>query len=138
MLRKIGWNLGLTREGKTELSNILYDTAVVYKRDRSVKDLEISDSFTRGRTPVDVPLRSSMTGDEENYIKFEGSNITIALDDEEICDQFKDGETVRLKYRKIQVVVFDYEPPNFEKKKPLRKVLTGYRLYGAVDWVDLV
>lgn len=125
-LRKLGWNLGLTRETIEELSDILYETATVVS-----KDHEEGEVYSWLWGSVNPALGFLWAEDEEYNISFRGERTSFDLDDEKLFKAFKTGETVKLGYTEVYELTYDYIPPAFDRKQFLGKRLKGYRFVNA-------
>ncbi len=134
ILKKIGHWFELTKEIKTELSDILYDIATVskdYQPEDNQMGTGIALGTATGNIGMGVALGSAMSEDEEYKIRLKGSKVTIDLDDRQIYEQFENGDQVRLAYRETQRVTSDYIPPNFERKQEIERVLSDPRFVSA-------
>ena len=114
-LKKIGYNLGLTTRYRTELSDILYETAVVTSKNHQ----EEEDNFVLGVALGNPALGIVLSEDEEYTINFKGPKTEFELDDETTFKKFKINEKVKLGYVEKYEITSDYVPPNFDKKQQL-------------------
>lgn len=121
-LRKIGWSLGLTKERRTELSDVLYEIGKVTAKNYQ----EEEDNLPLGIAMGNIALGLALSEDEEYNISFRGSKTSFDFDDKELFRAFKVGDKVRLGYREKYKVTSDYVPPNFDQKQQLDRVLSDY------------
>src|SRR3989344_3182217 len=77
-LKKIGWSLGLTKERRTELSDVLYETGRV-----TAKNYQGGiNSLPFGIATGNIGLGIALSKDEEYNISFRGQRISFDMDDE--------------------------------------------------------
>jgi hypothetical protein len=126
VFKEICWYLGLTSERKSKFSESLYDTAVVSK-----EYVPENDNFVLGIAMGNPALGLVMSDDAKYNIRFHGKNANIELDDKKTFERFDDGDTVELEYKKIQKIIFDYMPPNWENKQEICRFPNGYIFVNA-------
>lgn len=119
---KLAWHLGLTKEsGIGDESDINYEIAVVQPKDYN------NNNNNKG-TAIFDKIKKSMLYDNSNKPKvhFNGP-VPFCVDENEICESLKIGDCVEIQYRVQYVDTLDYVPPDFENKKIIKRVITGYR-----------
>jgi hypothetical protein len=127
-LRKIGWILGLTKERKTELSDVLYETGSVTAKNYQ----EEEDNLPLGVAMGNIDLGVALSEDEKYNISFRGPRTSFDFEDEGLFRAFKVGDKVKIGFREEYTVTSDYIPPNFDQKQQLDRVLSRYR-FVSVD-----
>jgi len=130
-LKKILWGVGLTKKTRTELSDVLYESARVIDKNHTEID-NLPFDFIANM----ISFGSALSGDvETNYtaytIDFLGQPASFNIVNKGLFESFKIGDNVNLGYRQIYSVTCDYVPPNFEKKVELSKTLSGYQFVSA-------
>jgi len=115
-------------ERNIELSDLLSDTAVVYKTFQSGDDQTgsgfVLDSAS-GSLGFGLAFGSSMSRSERYDIKFKGGKVTISLDNRGLFEKFSNGDCVRLDYKEGHWVTRDYVRPNFDEKQVVDVVFSG-------------
>lgn len=102
-LRKLGYKLGFTQESKEELSDLLHDTATVTNK-------KITMPGPMAPFKYNIALTTKST---DFYI----DNRRKLYENLEVDDK------VRVSYREVFRLDYDYIPPDFEKKQFVRKLL---------------
>ena len=129
-LRRLSWALGFTKDVSEELSEVLYETAVVskdYESENDQHDTGIAMGLAMNDIISGVFIGDAMSEDEEYNIAFKGRKTSFSFDDKKLFTRFKAGDKVEIGYRKIYNVTYDYVPPNFIEKKSTERILGGYK-----------
>ncbi len=121
-LKQIGWRLRLTEQTRTELSDILYETGEVTAKNRRIEDSYVMLGFADGA--MTLPLNE----DKGYHISFRGQRTSFDLDDKAIFRAFEVGNKVRIAYRERYRETYDYVPPDFNAKKLVYRVMSGFKL----------
>ena len=126
VLEKFFYTLGATKENRKELSNKLYDNAIVSGK-QYIEDTV--DEYLALGYALEDPAMGYAIGEEARYlIKFDGEKTSFIIDDEGIFDFVEIGEEVILGYKEIYQSTYDYLPPNFNKKQRIKKEILDYEL----------
>lgn len=134
ILKRIARKLGWTEEKKKELSDILSETATVSKNYTPRKDnlaTGVALGTAMGNTAMGLALGSAMSHSERYEISFNGDKTYFSFDDEELYEQFQDGEKAKISYREAWEEIYDYIPPDFEYKRFITKKFSGHRFINA-------
>jgi hypothetical protein len=126
-LKQLGWSLGLTKEKRTELSDVLYETASVTAKDYQEKE----DGLLTGMAMGNLAMGMLFEKDEKFSVSFKGQKTSFDINNEKIFKSLKIGDRVRLSYQEKYKSTYDYIPPNFDQKQQLDKVLSGYKFVSA-------
>ena len=113
--------LGLTKETKTELSDIVYDEAVVYKRHIPRED-DFVTGFAMGSMGREMAEGYAMNKDEEYRVIFKGLHEHFVLDNVHLFHSFENSDKAKVVYRKAHSVTYDYVPPDFDSKQEVGRV----------------
>ncbi|MFH1589827.1 MAG: hypothetical protein ABIB43_04640 [archaeon] len=107
------------KETRTEVSNkVFYDPAVVIN-----KHYEEADDSTAVAIAAKSGDLTAINHDNRYVISFKGIQSFFNLDDEEIFNQFKIGDSVNVGYKKEFKVTYN-KHKNFEEE--ISRVILGY------------
>ncbi len=126
-LKQLGRSLGLTKEKRTELSDVLYETASVTAKDYQEKE----DGLLTGMAMGNLAMGMLFEEDEKFGVSFKGQKTSLDINNENFFKSLKIGDRVRLGYQEKYKSTYDYIPPNFDQKQQLDKVLSGYKFVSA-------
>lgn len=134
LLRRLGWTLGFTKDVREELSELLYEIAVVskdYEPENDQRTTGMLAGAAAGNPAAGLAIGILMSEDEEYNITFKSPKASFSFDDEELFSRFQRGDRVKVGYREVRKVTYDYVPPNFNEKKPIERTLAGYKFESA-------
>jgi len=118
-IRTIAFNLGLTKERRTELSDdVLYELGKVnFKRHDTIDFEAMLGYFALGTY-----------GPDEFYeIGFGGQKTSFRFNNKRLFNAFNMGDKVTIAYREVYTATYDYIPPEFRKKRLVDRVLSDTR-----------
>ena len=115
--KKIGYTLGLTKELRYELSDTLNEAAEVTAK-RHVPE---NNAF----------IFMGLVFPEEYNISFKGNTTNFQINDKSLYENFEVGDKVRVNYQNKHLASFDYRPPNFGEKEPIKKKFIEHKFVGA-------
>ena len=136
--RDMGRRLGITRETREELSDIIYDTAVVSKEYRAGYDP--MENLPLGFSEPSIFMDTHgfwMMQHRYNYIPeayfvtFAGTKAAVKVNDFEVYSRFDKGDIVALEYKELFSVVSDYTPDNLRVKEQVSRTFLKYVFHGA-------
>ena len=129
------WKLGLTKETKTELSGIIYGTAIVTSKKHKKWEGNSALDLTAGNAYPNLAMGNPHLGLATNYeeykITLKGKTIHFDLDNKELFNSLKPGDKVRLGYKEVCENTYDYVLPNLNNKFLIHGILTEYRFVSA-------
>lgn len=126
LLKRIGHAIGLTRESRIELSDLVEEDATVTSKE-FVEEQEDDYLIMARAVPVFVPDYEPA----QYLITLKGGRASFDFDDEGLYAQFEEGNSVRLTYRQMTRVFFDYVEPDFTEKVEVGRESAGYEFEGA-------
>lgn len=115
-IKRLGWKLGLTKEKRQELSD------VICVEDKVAKKEKVPNLFAYGSAEWFA------AGGDKCCVTLAGSNVSFTLNPWHELNSYNEGEKVRVAYREVHTITLDYVPPDFEAKKAVERKLAGYEL----------
>lgn len=122
------------REFKRELSDIIYEQAVVTSKKHSPEEdytyLGIAVGNSINDLPTGLGLAAAMHQDEKNYITFTGQKVTFDINNKEIFNRFELNDPAEISYKEIYSATYE-DLDNDGEKDLVEKTLEGYKFLDA-------
>jgi len=126
--------LGLLKEERTELSGIIYETAVVtsknHKKGKSYLPLYLTMSDLHQNFAISPAYPVLITKWEEYNIGLKCKTIH-SLNNKKLFNSLKPGDGVKLGYKEVYKNTYGYIPPYFNHKFLIDGILKEYKLVSA-------
>ncbi|MFH1589826.1 MAG: hypothetical protein ABIB43_04635 [archaeon] len=122
-LKEISYKLGLTKENRIELSDVMYETATVVDKDYE----EEEDNLPLGTALDNMALGIAMSENEKYNVTFKGEKTHFSFDDEELFEMYKVGDIVTIGYKEKNKITSNYVPPNLNEKVDIETEFAGYQ-----------
>ena len=117
MLKQLGHKLGLTKETRTELSDIFCEEGII------TSDHYWEEELNKNGMP-------KVYADDDLYVGIIGEKTRFKIE-HEILGDIKIGDKVKISYREEFGRVFDYIPPNFDQKQDVGIEFKKYSVVNA-------
>lgn len=116
----------IDKKRKTELSNTLYDTAIVFKNyepevDNTAPGVVIG--ALTGHLYSGIILGMLFSEKEQHRVFFKGKKVSFNVDDAKLFHSFNEGDTVKLSYREVYEIL--------DPEQPFKRTLMRYEVISA-------
>lgn len=118
--RRLAHKLGLTKEKVEELSETLYETAMVASREHTKEESFPSYTYTYAGFRPYIRYGNPVYGRDHYHVRLDGA-VSFYLDDESLYNSLQEGDGVRVAYKKVDELVYDYVSPDFKNKRLVKR-----------------
>jgi len=131
----ICWKLGLLKEKRIELSDIIYETAVVTSKNHKKGESYLPLYSTMDDFYQNLAISPACSGliikGEEYNIGFKGKTVHFDLNNKELFNSLKPRDRVRLGYKEVYENIYSYIPSYFDHKFLIDGILKEYKFVSA-------
>jgi hypothetical protein len=122
-LKKLCYFLGLTKERREELSDVIYEDAELVDKRHILDHVQL--------TPQSDPLYNGVLINEY-LVEIKGaSGVSFVENREEIFNQFEIGDKMILGYKKVFQSTYNYPTPDSKEKQRMAKELISHQFVSA-------